>query len=174
MATTQAGCTVLTFKEGLLSRVAHDLKIVADRFEVAVADGRITATVDAASLRVVCAMSDGRESPGTLGAGDLRKIEQNMADDVLEARRHPRIRFQSDPVAVQGDTARIEGTLSLHGVDRRIATEVRRAGGVWRARLVLHQPDWGIRPFTALMGTLRVRPDVEVHVEVPDREEWHG
>jgi hypothetical protein len=31
----------------------------------------------------------------------------------------------------------------------------------------IHQPDFGIRPYTALLGTLRVQPDVMVRVVVP-------
>lgn len=176
MKTDEPDCTVLTFKEGLLSRVAHDLKLRVHRFGV---DGdastrRLTATADPASLRVVCAMLAGRESPATLSASDCRKIDQSIATDVLEATRHPTIRFQSEPITVDGDKARIDGVLTLHGVSRPLHLDATRTDGTWYARVALHQPDFGIRPFTALMGTLRVRPEVTVVLRIPDRPEWHA
>ncbi len=52
-----ARITVFTFKQGLLSRVAHDLKIAVDDVEL---DEQLNATIDPRSLRVVCAMKKGR------------------------------------------------------------------------------------------------------------------
>jgi hypothetical protein len=33
--------------------------------------------------------------------------------------------------------------------------------------LKLHQPDFGIKPFSAALGALRVKPDVMIRVSVP-------
>jgi hypothetical protein len=30
----------------------------------------------------------------------------------------------------------------------------------------MHQPDWGIKPFTALLGALKIKPDIELVVRV--------
>jgi hypothetical protein len=35
------------------------------------------------------------------------------------------------------------------------------------AEIKLHQPDFGIKPFTAALGALKVKPDVVVRVSVP-------
>lgn len=159
---------VLTFKEGLLSRVAHDLKLRAERVTVVATGGTVEVTVDARSLRVVCAMADGRESHGTLSAADMRKIEHNLVEDVLAAARYPTITFRSDPLR----PGVVSGALTLHGVTRRVTAPAHRAADLWTARFDLHQPDFGIRPYSAMMGALRVRPDVQVHVAVGHREEW--
>jgi hypothetical protein len=147
---------VLTFKEGLLSRVAHDLKLRVERLGLEVADDAVTAWFDATSLRVVTAMKDGRESPGALSDADKRTIERNIREDVLDATRHPQIRFQSKVVERRGDEATIRGTLQLHGQERE--------GGAVVAEARLHQPDFGIKPYSAMMGTLRVKPDIEVRL----------
>ena len=142
---------VLTFKEGLLSRVAHDLKLAV---EARVEDG--VAVLDPAALRVVTAMKKGREAPKTLSDKDTRSIEQSMRDEVLHVTRFPEIRFEAS--SVEGD--RVSGTLTLHGVSKPVVLTFR--GGVAKVRL--DQRDFGITPFTAMMGTLKVQPVVEVVV----------
>jgi hypothetical protein len=151
---------VLTYKEGLMSRVAHDLKLVADSVVV---DDDFSARIDASSLRVVCVMKKGREAPGTLSAKDLRSIQDSLRSDVLHTRRHPEIRFSAG--SVEGDPAaprRVSGTLHLHGAERPIRLDFK--GG--EARVRLHQPDFGIKPFSAMMGMLKVKPGVEVVVRL--------
>ena len=155
---------VFTFKEGVLSAVAHDLEIAVERFRLEWDDARtsVTATFDANSLRVLHAIIRGAPS-SALSDRDKRKIEDNIRVDVLQAKRFPEIRFQSTRV----DGNRVEGTLTLHGVSRPIATELREEGSRLMADVLLHQPDFGITPYTAMLGTLRVQAGVRVRVAVP-------
>jgi polyisoprenoid-binding protein YceI len=81
-------------------------------------------------------------------------------------RRSPEIRFDAT-VEGTGDRRRLVGRLALHGRERATTVEARLEGGAWRARATVHQPDFGITPYTALLGTLRVRPDVIVEVSLP-------
>ena len=37
----------------------------------------------------------------------------------------------------------------------------------WVAELKLHQPDFGIKPYSAALGALKVKPDILVRVSVP-------
>lgn len=155
---TSARCRVFTFKEGLLSAVAHDLEIEVGTFRVELSeDGtKATATFDARSLRVLDAVVDGRRSPGTLSDRDKRKIEDNIVADVLSAKRHPEIRFESTEIT---DTA-VRGRLTMAG--RTHDVRCRRDGDVVTA--TLHQPDWGIKPYSAMLGTLKLKPDVRVEL----------
>lgn len=161
-----ASCFVFTFKEGLLSAVAHDLKLSVSRFTVELADdgAAIEARFDAASLRVVSAMRDQRELPTALSARDRRTIESNLSDDVLHARRHPEIVFRSTAIARDQDRATLDGELSLHGRTRPLRLAATRTGGEWKVETRLHQPDFGITPYTALLGTLRVAPHVVIRL----------
>ncbi|MCH9687719.1 MAG: YceI family protein [Deltaproteobacteria bacterium] len=172
MATYDAGsatCHVFTFKEGVLSAIAHDLRLRVDRFTVDVGDDgqSVEARFEADSLRVDCAMKDGREAFGTLRDGQKRDIERNIVADVLHARRHRTVVFRSMRIEGEGDVRQVEGTLSLHGVDRPVRTEARRTAGRWTAEIELHQPDHGIRPYSAMLGTLKIRPRVRVRISVP-------
>jgi len=164
-----ARCRVLTFKEGLLSAVAHDLQIEVGRFEIEVDDAAraVEGRFDATSLRVVCAMRDGREDPAALSDAQKREIEANVARWVLDSRKHPGIRYVSTSVADDGDGFRVAGELELHGVRRALAVLVRRESDHYVATARVHQPDFGIRPYSAMLGTLKVQADVEVRIEIP-------
>lgn len=162
-----AECLVFTFKEGLLSKVAHDLKIRVTSFELSVEEGSVKGTFDPTSLRVVCARKDGRDDPSALSESDKAKIEENIRKDVLETKRHGTITFVSSEVALEGDRATVKGELTLHGVTRPITAQVTREGDSWTTEVPLRQPDFGIKPFSAMLGTLKVQPEVRVRLRVP-------
>ena len=157
-----AECEVFTFKEGVLSAIAHDLRIRATRFEVET-DGAsfVKATIDPASLRVVCARKGGVDDPRSLSDADKRTIEGNIVNDVLG---RDEIRFASTEVAEEGEGFRVRGDLTLAGKTKPIEFVTRREGARQVAEVTIHQPDFGIRPYRAMLGTLRVQADVRVRV----------
>lgn len=165
---SSAECLVFTYKEGLLSSIAHDLKIRVIKFTIEVDENRraIDARFDARSLRVVCAMRDRIEAPHTLSAAQKADIETAIVRDVLHARVYPEIRFNGAAVQEKGDQYLVQGTLTLHGHTRAVPVRVRRADEFYLAAARVHQPDFGIRPYQALLGTLKVKPDVTVHVRL--------
>lgn len=165
-----ADVLVFTFKEGLLSAIAHDLKIRVTRFSIRVdeATNAIDATFDPASLRVVTAMKDGAEAPGALGDSDRRKIEEHIVDDVLQVKKFPEIRFVSTSVEEDPGTGyRVRGKLTLHGKTRDVAFTSRTDGEGQVAEVKIHQPDHGIQPYSAMLGTLKIKPGVTVTVALP-------
>jgi hypothetical protein len=165
-----AECLVFTFKEGLLSAIAHDLKIRVGRFSVEIDDATraITAELDARSLRVVNVVKDGQDDPHSLSEADKNKIGGQIIDDVLHSNKYPVVRFESTAVTpLDGGGYEISGNLTLHGVTRPISTRTRVENGRQVAEVVIHQPDYGIKPFKAMMGTLKVQADVRVRCSVP-------
>lgn len=167
-----AECSVFTFKEGLLSAVAHDLKLAVGRFTVrAGRDGgpswAVSGRWDAGSLTVKSVMKDGHELAGALGARDFDKIAKTVREEVLQSGRYPEIVFASTAVALDGDRARITGDLTVCGRKKSITFEARQSSGRWVAEVVLHQPDFGIKPYSAMLGALKIKPDVKVRVSLP-------
>ncbi|MCG8556753.1 MAG: YceI family protein [Proteobacteria bacterium] len=165
-----AECLIYTFKEGFLSKIAHDLKIRVTRFRVEVdeAAGCVAAEFDAGSLRVECAMRDGAEDRRALSPGDKEKIAGNIIDDVLHARRHPRVRFEASTLSRSQDGGyAASGQLELHGVRRQLEVKTELQGDRQVLSLALHQPDFGITPYKAMMGTLKVRSDVQIRLSLP-------
>lgn len=164
-----ADCRVFTYKEGLLSAVAHDLELSVGAFDVELAEdrSRITARFDARSIAVVEPIVDGRRAPGVLSDRDKEKIRANIASDVLPVKKHPEIRFESTELAEEGDGWRVRGRLTLAGVTRELSFAARREGDHAVADVMLHQPDYGIKPYSAMLGTLKIKPDIRVIVRIP-------
>lgn len=164
---------VFTRKEGLLSRLGHDLKLAATRFriEVDATTGQVEASCEAASFGVRCALHDGKEDPGELSPDNRAEIDRNLQRDVLDSAHHPTMRLSATaspaPASEGQGSWRIRGTLSLRGITRPVEIPVRRVDDKLVAELVIHQPDFGIKPFSAAFGALRVHADVRLEVRVP-------
>ena len=166
---TNAEVLVFTFKEGLLSPIAHDLRLRVTRFavDVDVASGSVTASFDTGSLVVDTPMKDGAENPSALSASDKHKIAGQICDDVLHSAKHPQARFRSSRVTPRADGGYdLEGELTLHGVTKPLAAHTSLVAGRQQFELTLHQPDFGITPYRAMLGTLKIQADVTIRVTV--------
>jgi hypothetical protein len=165
-----AECLVFTYREGPLSALGHDLMLRVTRFEVDVTPvtHAIEARFDASSLRVVAGSRGSALHDGALDEHDRRKIEKSIRDEVLHAHLHPSILFRSTEVLRAGSGHDVTGELTLHGVTRTITLQSRLEGGRQTAELTLHQPDYGIRPYTAFLGALRVKPSVTVRIRIQE------
>jgi len=164
-----AECLVFTYKEGLLSAIAHDLEIRVERFDVDVDEPALAvrARFDPASLRVVTAVREGAPTPGALSDSDKAKIEDNIRGEVLSVRDYPEIRFVSSAITRDGNAARITGDLTLHGKTRPVTVDARAEGDRLVAEARLHQPDFGIKPYSAMLGTLKIKPGLLVRCTFP-------
>ncbi|MGH3674106.1 MAG: YceI family protein [Pseudonocardiaceae bacterium] len=150
-------CRVLVFVAGMASSVGHDatLRVTSLSLDVGEDDG-ITADFDPGSLRVTDDISD----------SNRRDIERN-AEKVLEPRKYSKIQFRSVSVKREGDRAQVEGDLTLHGVTNRISLEASDDGARWNTKFILDQRQYGIKPFSAMLGALKIKPEVEVNISVP-------
>ncbi|MDP2273578.1 MAG: YceI family protein [Archangium sp.] len=155
---SSAEIIVFSFKEGLLSAVAHDLKLQATKFTLEVEGTSARLELDPASLRVVTAMKDGVEAPAMISSSKFGEIEKNATQEVLQSQRYGVIRFVSTEVT---QTA-VVGALTLHGQTH----EVRGTRSGNRVEFRVDQRTFGIRPFSALFGALKVKPEVVVVVNV--------
>lgn len=156
-------------RQGLLSASGHDLEldVTACSVEVDLAQELVRARFDPRSLRVVASLEGERRNPEAPAAHDRATIERDVARVVLEAERYPEIRFESSSVQPAGDGWELRGALTLHGATRDVSTSVRRLGDRVIAEVRLDQRDFGIRPFSALLGALKVRPDVSITLSLP-------
>ena len=158
---------VFTYREGALSALGHDLWLRAGRFDMEILGDSVTARVDASSLRVVTAMRSGAPVQGALSDRDKAEIERNCARDVLEAQRHPEATFVSFEVKPSETQWTVRGKLTIHGVSHEGTFEVRREGAKAVARIDVDLRSFGMKPYSAMLGALRVKPVVLVAVEVP-------
>ena len=164
---TTSTLTLWTYREGLLSRVAHDLCIEASQLHAPLTvEGervRVEVRVQVRDLKVRGQVKDGAVKP--LSDSDHAEIEKNLTTKVLDASRHPELSYRGEGQR-DGDRARLQGELTLCDATRPLALEgaieddehgVRVTGEV-RFR----QTDWGIKPYSALMGALKVKDEVRV------------
>ncbi|SCZ66692.1 YceI family protein [Thiohalomonas denitrificans] len=97
---------------------------------------------------------------------DIRGTRRNMLVEVLEAERYPWVRLRAEPLASRdGDVLRLAVDLTLHGQTRRLEIPVTLTGSSdtieARGSFSLHQSEFGIEPFSALGGGLRVKDQLD-------------
>jgi polyisoprenoid-binding protein YceI len=154
---------VFMFKEGLLSRVAHDLRLHVERFTITREADEITARFEPASLVVDGVMHDERLDPNGLGQRDRSKIVQTIREDILRTRQHPSIEFRGrlDP-----GNLRVVGELTLLGVRRPLTIQAKPERDRVRASVHLRPSEFGIAPYKALAGAIRLQDRVRIELEL--------
>jgi polyisoprenoid-binding protein YceI len=158
-----ATLAVRTRRGGAAAKAGHDLLLHVTRWEGTLEVGEnalpagATLTADATSLRV-------REGTGgiqALGDDDKRNIEQTIDDEVLERRDIAFRSTKAEPVA--DGRVSMEGELTLAGATRPIAFDIAIGDdGHVSATAIVTQTRWGMKPYSALFGTLKVLDEVEV------------
>lgn len=167
---TSAVCQLFTYKEGVLSYLAHDLRISVTSFiiEIDGTDHFIDARFDARSLRVDCVIENNRERPDLLSPRDRDEIDNIIIRDLLHPDRYPEIVLVSSSFSEVDGNYLVNGPLSLHGQTKEVSFVVQKGDSrLYVSDIRLHLPDFGITPFSAFLGAIKVKPDVLVHVEIP-------
>jgi hypothetical protein len=153
--------TVRTGRTGAVAKAGHDLLL-----EVTTWDGTLTVgdettvalNADATSLEV-------REGTGGMKAlddGDRANIEQTIDDEVLM--REP-IAFRSTRVSELANGLSVEGQLTIRGRTASVAFDVTVAEGRLHAEAPVKQTDFGMKPYSALFGALKVADEVKVAID---------
>lgn len=162
-----ATLSVHTRRSGAAAKAGHDLVIHVTAWE-----GMLEVGDDAAatSLRLVADATSLRVHQGTggmqaLGDDDKASIHQSIDDDVLKRQD---ISFRSTGVehADDGGVIGVEGDLTLAGTTRPIEFDLRvDDAGRLSATAVVKQTLWGMKPYSALFGALKVVDEVEIVLE---------
>lgn len=162
-----ATLTVRTRRTGAASKAGHDLLIEVTSWSATLeigddpADSAATLTADARSLRVL----EGTGGMRALDADDKAGIERTIDEEVLTGTA---IEFRSSAVelAADGRPGRMHGELALAGRRHPITVELTAAeDGRLTGTATVRQSDWGMKPYSALFGTLKVADEVEVAID---------
>lgn len=169
----QSTFTVQAFAQGLLSAFGHDPVIGIRDFngEVQFVPG----TFEAASLKITVNARDLALS-GEAKAKDRTEIETAMRSQVLEVDKYPEIVFSSTNISASRVAAgryrvRIIGDVTLHGVTQKnlwISSEATVSEEKLRARgeFSLKQSDFGIKPFSAVGGTIKLKNELKFSFDI--------
>jgi polyisoprenoid-binding protein YceI len=161
-----ATLTVRTGKAGAASKAGHNLRIEVTswRATLEVGDGpeatQMALTADPRSLRV----REGTGGMQALGDDDKASIDKTIDDEVLEGGA---IEFRSRRVAPgPGGTLSVEGDLDLAGSSHPVSFDLTVGeDGRLTGHARIRQTDWGIKPYSALFGTLKVVDEVDVEID---------
>ena len=149
---------IFTFQRGLLSRVAHDLRLSLPGVEVAVDGSVVKAEVALSGLRVDGVIRRGRLERGEISERDRASILETAMGELLEVARFPVARFEG-----HRDTGGLAGRLRFHG--RAVDVRIPVRGD--RLRLDIQPSAWGIAPYKALMGAIQLQDRVRVEFPLP-------
>ena len=159
-----------TGRGGAAAKAGHDLLLHVTAWEATleVGDGSAPTSLvldaDAASLRVL----QGTGGMQPLGDEDKASIEETIDDEILKGMA---ISFRSTAVetAADGGSLHVQGELTLVGETRPFAFDVIVGeSGQLSGKAVVKQTDWGMKPYSALFGALKVADEVEVEVDASE------
>jgi len=158
-----------TFRDGLAAQAGHDLTIEATRWsgELGVNDELSPAGLEVRVDLGALVVREGTGGVKPLTDRDRREIAVTMRK-VLGAGQHPEAVFAADKFRPDADGGgEISGTLTLRGQARPLRLQVKQTRtGRYHAETQVVQSNYGIKPYTAFLGALRVRDAVDVAVEL--------
>jgi polyisoprenoid-binding protein YceI len=160
---------VRTKREGMASAVGHDLLIAFQRWSGQItvrskllASTHVDVTVEVGSFEIL----EGTGGVAVLSADDISDITET-ALNLLDVVGHPRATFVSSEVTASGEGGTVEGTLTIRGQSAPVTIDVVETDDQsWRGTATLLQTAFGIKPYRAFFGALRLADPVLVEVTV--------
>src|SRR5215207_3981596 len=124
-------------------------------------DSSVTIQVDVDSFQV----RQGTGGVKPLTDADRAEIHKTLKQ-VLHTAQHPTITFRSRRVDGSAGSFTLDGELTIMGITQPVTIQ----GGVTDGRTLggasVVQSRWGIRPYSAFLGALRLRDEVKVDFDV--------
>lgn len=158
--------SILTAPAGPAAKMGHHLTIVLRSWQADAqwSNGRpaaATLTVALDSLEVV--RGEGGVTPLS---GPEKSVARSNALKSLDAKKFPKVLFEADQIEQTGGGYRLTGTLEIHGKSRpqTVDLKLEDRGDQWALSVEapVTQSAFGIKPFSLMMGTLKVADEVTV------------
>ena len=156
---------VKTGRQGMASKVGHDLTLEASNWKATLTvDGdpsrsEVKATIEPRSLEVTAATGGAKP----VSDKDKKDIKKNISGLL----GNDSITFTSTSVEVKDSAVKAAGELSIAGQSRPVTLDLTTTpDGRLTGSMTLVQTQFGIKPFSAMMGALKVKDEVEVNLDV--------
>ena len=157
-----ASLTIRTGRTGGAAKAGHDLVIEVESWQATLdpeAQPALTLTADSRSLRVL----DGHGGIKSLSEGDKGDIKKTIDKEVLKGCD---IEFRSSDVNETPGGLSVRGELSLAGKQAPVTFDLAIGeGGRVHGSATVTQSAFGMKPYSALFGALKVADDVEVAID---------
>jgi polyisoprenoid-binding protein YceI len=151
------------------AKLAHDLILSPSQWSGTLnvdadnpAASSATLSIDARSIEILEAVG-GMKS---LSDKDRRDIGKNIDDKVLETGKHPTLTFESTSVSGSAPNFNAAGNMTIKGTTRPVNVALNVNGSQVTAKTSVSQKDFGIKPFSAMMGAIKLRDDVDFELTV--------
>jgi hypothetical protein len=156
-----ARLTIRTGRKGAASKAGHDLLIEVGSWQATLdpeARPALTLTADSRSCRVL----EGTGGVKALDDDDKANIAKTIDDEVLKGCA---IEFRSNQVERRPDGLSVTGELTLGGRTAPVSFELAMGDGRLTGGATVKQTDFGMKPYTALFGALKVADEVRVGID---------
>lgn len=168
MLDQQAGdLTLHTGRAGVASKAGHDLTLRVGKWTARAeveADGTVT------TLRLVALLPSLEVVRGDGGLKPLTDKDKTTilghAAETLRTKQHGEVVFEASGVRLTEGQNTIPGTVTIAGVSQPITLEVQVDGARAQVRGEVVQSAFGIKPYTGMLGALKVRDMVEVKADL--------
>jgi polyisoprenoid-binding protein YceI len=159
---------VHTTRTGLGAKAGHDLTIEVTRWH-----GRATvdpATPANSSVTVEVEVDSFQVREGTGGVKPLTDADRaeiaKTLKAILHTAQHPTITFRSRRVEGSVGSFTVDGDLMIMGVTRPVMVQGRVTDGRVVGGATVVQSQWGIRPYSAFFGALKLSDEVKVDFDI--------
>jgi polyisoprenoid-binding protein YceI len=158
----EARLLVRTGRTGAIAKAGHDLLLEVQQWSATLTIGEnasLELTADSRSMRVL----EGTGGLQALDRDDKANIVQTIDDEVLKGAT---IAFQSSSVSGTDGRLTVDGELKLG--DRRAPVSFTLAigdDGRLSGEATVKQTDFGMKPYSALFGTLKVADEVRIEID---------
>jgi hypothetical protein len=153
---------VRTYRDGVAQRVGHDLVIDVGRWwaKIEVGDDGAPTSIAFEVDPISLAVREGLGGVKPLTEKDRAGIGKDIDEKILRGRP---ISFTSSALEQAGEQLTAIGQLTLVGISRPASFQLHLSSdGHVTSTLPVNQSEWGIKPYRAFMGALKVRDTVEV------------
>jgi polyisoprenoid-binding protein YceI len=151
------------------AKLAHDLILSPSQWSGTMnvdadnpAASSASLSIDARSIQILEAVG-GMKS---LSDKDRRDIGKNIDEKVLDTGKFPTLTFESTSVSGSEPNFNVAGNMTIKGTSRPVNVALSVNGSQVAARTSISQKDFGIKPFSAMMGAIKLRDDVEFELTV--------
>ena len=156
---------VKTYREGMASKVGHDLTLDVTKWDatVTVAEGGALSSLELSADPRSLTVRDGSGGAKPLSDKDRAEIPKNIDEKVLGGQP---ISFRSTEAQLADTTLSASGELTMAGDTHPVSARLNVGpDGHVTGTIPLTQSDWGIKPYKAMMGALKVKDEVDVVID---------
>lgn len=170
--------SVYAYKSGFLSSLGYDLLIKATDFKLCLeikgenaTKSKIDLEINADSLKITSLMLGERTDKAILTEEHKKEIDSSIrGNSILNAERYPKITFTSKNILEEVNCFKVTGDLAIRDkikeIELILKKDTEKPGTKIYGSFDLYQSKFGIRPYTAMFGTLNLKDKIEIKWEI--------